>query len=76
MQCNKHRNPELSRIQNRLYPPVINNPIFLNSISLFSPISLPVFEGTTLDMFLTSTYFLFRYRATCLAHRSWFTRQY
>jgi hypothetical protein len=73
IRCNEHRNTQLKRIQKHLYPPVISNPIFLKSVSLFSPISLPVSEGTTFDIFLTSTYFLFRCPATCLAHRSWCT---
>jgi hypothetical protein len=73
IQCNEHRNTQLNRIYNNLYPPVINNPVFLKSISLLSPISLPVSEGTTFDIFLTSAYFLFRCRTTCLAHRSWCT---
>ena len=57
VQCNEHGNTQLNRIQNHLYPPVINNPIFLKPISLFLPISLPVSEGTIFDIFLTSTFF-------------------
>ena len=41
IQCNKHRNTQLNRVRNHVYPSVINNHIFLKSISLFSPISLP-----------------------------------